>query len=256
MDETTQVPMVACAHVFKRFALTPVLHDLTFDIAAGEFIAVIGRNGVGKSTLLRLLGGLTKPDSGEIMLAGRSVEVAGAQKSIAFVPQRASLLGWRTARENVRLALEVNRQLGCDVDRVTDDTLIECNLGHLAKRYPRELSGGQQHRVNLARALVTRAPILLLDEPFSAADELTRFELYEVLLASWQRHHQTIVMVTHNIEESVLLADRVIAIGGTPASIVGQVTIAQHRPRLEPLLDGGLADESRALRAMLGARKI
>ena len=193
------------AHIRRAFGDLVVINDLTLDIAAGEFLAILGPSGCGKSTLLRIVAGLTPPDAGKL-----SVQPADSGFQTAFVFQDAHLLPWRTVLENAALPLEL---MGADpkerLARATA-TLAEVGLTDALSRYPAQLSGGMRMRVSLARALVTQPRLLLLDEPFAALDEITRFRLDVRLRDLWIERGMTVIFVTHSITEAAFLADRAV----------------------------------------------
>ncbi|VCU69118.1 Bicarbonate transport ATP-binding protein CmpD [Pigmentiphaga humi] len=209
-------------------AAAPVIQGLDLDIQAGEFLAVVGGSGVGKSTLLRTAAGLIEPASGEVDLR---LPVRAGRRRRAVVFQDGRLLPWRTVAGNVAYGLET---LGIDKRELrarVAEALQLTGLSELAGRWPHQLSGGQVQRVGIARALAVKPDILLMDEPFSAVDALTRRHLQAELLRIWQATRAAIMFVTHDIEEAVFLADRVIVLGGRPANIVENLSIGLPRPR-------------------------
>ena len=206
----------------------PIFQDLSLQAEAGEFIAIVGESGVGKSTLLRCMAGLVNATAGSIRL---NIDHSPAERGTAFVFQDARLLPWQRLSRNVAYGLRglslTSEERQARVREVLQLTLIE----ELAQRWPHQLSGGQLQRAGIARALAVHPKLLLMDEPFSAVDAMTRQKLQDELLAIWQRTHKAIMFVTHDIEEAVYLADRVIVLAGHPA----QVRLDQHvdlpRPR-------------------------
>jgi NitT/TauT family transport system ATP-binding protein len=213
----------------------PVLKDLSFQVAAGEFVAVVGPSGCGKTTLLRVLAGLLPPSAGRVTIAGREPELARRQKEVGFVFQTPALLPWRTVVGNIRLALEVNRIPRPALD--PEELLRLTGLAEFAHYYPHQLSGGMAQRVALARALVFDPRLLLMDEPFSALDELTRSALRYELLRVWEQTRKTVVFVTHSIPEAVILADRVLVLSHRPARLAGEFEVDLPRPRHEDMED-------------------
>jgi len=223
----------------------PVLRDLDFEIAEHEVVAVIGPNGSGKSTLLRVIGGLLAADSGAVELHGRAL--AAADPRVGFVFQEPRLLPWRRAAENVAFPLQLaGVERGARRRRALE--LLELvGLGGFAQAYPHQLSGGMRQRVAIARALARDPSVLLLDEPFSALDALTRERFNLALLDLWQRTGTTIVLVTHSIPEAVFLADRVLVLSPRPATIVADVRVSLPRPRAIEAMDGAAFSRTAAL---------
>jgi NitT/TauT family transport system ATP-binding protein len=194
-------------------------------VATGEFISLIGPSGCGKSTLLRLAAGLLEPTAGTI---ARAEDV-----SLGFVFQSPTLMPWADVRRNVRLPLELAGVENADT-KVTD-ALRTVGLAEFDRAYPRELSGGMQMRVSIARALVTEPRLLLMDEPFGALDEITRERLDDELLALWAQRHLTVLFVTHNIYEAVYLSTRVLVMSPRPGRITAQLRIDEPYPRTDAL---------------------
>jgi len=217
-----------------------VLADVDLMIPAGAFVAVVGRSGVGKSTLLRVIGGLLRPTTGAVRLQG--IDPADSPAPIGIVFQRDNLTPWRTVAENVALPLELNggeREKGkngegehhvAPADSVSG-ALAMVGLAEQGDSYPAQLSGGMAQRVAIARALVHRPALLLLDEPFGALDALTRERMAQELLGIWQAHPVTVLMVTHSISEAVLLADEVLVMNDRPGRISERIEINLPRPR-------------------------
>lgn len=228
-----------------------VLDNVSLDIGASEIVSIIGRSGVGKSTFLRLVCGLDEADAGSVVVNDVPAGVARQQKDVGFMPQTSALLPWLTVRQNVLLVQKVNvasNRAAIDVD----DVLDEVGLLDYAGAHPAQLSGGMRHRVALARALAVGGPLLALDEPFGSLDELTREALYDLVLRTWQHHQRTIVLVTHNLDEAVLLSDRVVVLGGTPAIVKGVVDVPGERPRRDALDEGVYAEVLASIRSLLG----
>ena len=215
-----------------RSPAVPVLENVDLTVPAGEFVALIGASGCGKTTLLRVLAGLEQPTSGEIRVFGQSPAEACRQRQIGVAFQQPALVPSRTALENVRLTLEV---VGAGRAGAADPaTLLEdFGLGRFLHHYPHQLSGGMRQRVNIACALVHSPRLLLLDEPFGALDELTRASMMDWLADILQRTGQTALLVTHNIEEAVCLADRIAILGQRPGHIACLRPIGLPRPRTE-----------------------
>jgi NitT/TauT family transport system ATP-binding protein len=216
-------------------ALTGV--DLT--IAAGEFVALLGPSGCGKSTLLRIVGGLVEPDHGGVTINGSGPHAARSAKQFGLVPQAPALVPWKTVDDNISFLATLNAKAGRTAlasDRVTE--LIEAvGLGDFRQAYPHELSGGMQQRVALVRGFALGAPVLLMDEPFAALDEITRADARYLLLDLWTRSGATVVFVTHSIPEAVILSDRVVVMAARPGRVAAVEEISLPRPRSADLED-------------------
>lgn len=224
--------------VSKTFAaphrLIPAVDGISMRVPRGRFVSIIGLSGCGKSTLLRIVAGLVAPDEGTVSIFGETPTAATAAKHIGFVPQRPALLPWRSVLDNVRLALQVNRGANPedgDGDERSRELLETLGLASARDLHPGQLSGGMQQRTSLARALVFDPSILLMDEPFSALDELTREEHGRHLLRVWERNQTTVVFVTHSIAEAVALSDTVYVMSGAPGTIQAVVPVDLPRPR-------------------------
>lgn len=210
------------------------LDELSLSVGRGKFVTVIGPSGCGKTTLLRIVGGLLGVDRGTVSIFGESVVRAVESKRIGFVPQSPALLPWRTVLENVRLPLEVNKRAGAVAQRVNVDpvaVLESLGLGSVLDRRPAQLSGGMQQRVAIARAFVFDPPVLLMDEPFAAVDELTRESLRHELLSIWQANRKTVLFVTHSIAEAIALSDAVVVMSPLPGRIQKIIPVDLPRPR-------------------------
>ena len=210
----------------KAYAARRVLNEVTLDIDAGEFVAIVGRSGCGKSTLLRLLAGLEQPGAGGITLDGRPLRQTRDELRLMF--QDARLLPWRTVVDNVALGLPGSR---ADVRRAALSALSDVGLADRAGEWPSRLSGGQRQRVALARALVHRPRLLLLDEPLGALDALTRIEMHQLIERLWLAQGFTALLVTHDVAEAVALADRVLLIEDGSIALDLRVPLARPRAR-------------------------
>jgi NitT/TauT family transport system ATP-binding protein len=202
------------------------LGPLDFDVSKGDFVSLLGPSGCGKSTALRIIAGLSEPTSG-------TVRIVGGGRSIGFVFQEPTLMPWASVRDNVALPLRLARRPRADIEGHVEPALARVGLAEFAAAYPRELSGGMRMRVSLARALVTDPDILLMDEPFAALDEITRFRLNNDLLALWRDLRKTVIFVTHSVFESVYLSRRVVVMTPRPGRISAEYRIDTAEPRSE-----------------------
>jgi NitT/TauT family transport system ATP-binding protein len=221
------------SHVSKRYATRQgklsAIEDISFEVAAGEFLCIVGPSGCGKTTLLRLLAGLVMPNEGQVRLHDQPVQ--GPMQQVGFVFQKANLMPWRTVVDNVMLPLQIQHMPSDEAERRGLHALGLVGLNEFAHSYPRELSGGMEQRVAIARALAHDPEILLLDEPFGALDALTRERLNQELLHVWEISGTTIVMVTHDIREAVYLSDRVLVLSQRPGRVAAMVPVSLPRPR-------------------------
>jgi NitT/TauT family transport system ATP-binding protein len=206
------------------------LGPIDLDVRKSGFVSLLGPSGCGKSTALRLIAGLNAPTSGSVRVANRATH---AGHSIGFVFQEPTLMPWTSIRENVRLPLKLARTPRKTADARVGEALAHVGLTEFAEAYPRELSGGMKMRVSLARALVTDPDILLMDEPFAALDEITRFRLNDDLLTLWRNLRKTVIFVTHSVFESVYLSQRVIVMTPRPGRIATEFRIDTAGPRSE-----------------------
>ena len=209
------------------------LHNINLNVAKGEFVTLIGHSGCGKSTLLNLLAGLTTPTQGTLLCANREISGPGPERAVVF--QNHSLLPWLTCFENVYLAVErvfSKTENKAQLKARTDAVLAMVGLTAAAQKRPGEISGGMKQRVGIARALSMEPKVLLLDEPFGALDALTRAKLQDELLEIVARTHSTVVMVTHDVDEAVLLSDKIVMMTNGPSATIGEVLpIDLQRPR-------------------------
>jgi NitT/TauT family transport system ATP-binding protein len=208
------------------------LGPIDLDVGRGEFVSLVGPSGCGKSTALRLIAGLSSPTSGTVEVAHRSGQ-ARAGRSIGFVFQEPTLMPWGTVCDNVRLPLKLENMPAAEANARVTEALMQVGLAEFAAAYPRELSGGMKMRVSLARALVTDPDLLLMDEPFAALDEITRFRLTDDLLSLWRNLRKTVIFVTHSVFESVYLSQRVIVMTARPGRIGAEFRIDVAEPRGE-----------------------
>jgi ABC-type nitrate/sulfonate/bicarbonate transport system ATPase subunit len=207
-----------------RAGQLPVLHDISLPIQAGSFVAILGPSGCGKSTLLRIIAGLEQPSGGEVRLGGRAVKQADPRCSVVF--QEPRLFPWLTVEQNVAFGA---RRLSSPP---APDTLLGLvGLGEFRHCHPHQLSGGMAQRAALARALIGGPEVLLLDEPFAALDALTRMQMQDLVADVYQRLQPTVVLVTHDVDEALILADRIVIMGKRPATIAATIDVPLARPR-------------------------
>jgi len=226
-------PVVALDGVGRTFANGVVaLERLSLQVWPGEFVSLLGPSGCGKSTALRIIAGLSEPTSGKVEWPDADAANAGAPRRIGFVFQEPTLMPWATVAANVRLPLKLVG-LGASAQARVDAALARVGLSGFAQSYPRELSGGMKMRASIARALVTEPKLLLMDEPFAALDEITRFRLNNDLLELWQALGKTVVFVTHSVFESVYLSQRIVVMTRRPGRVFTELSIDASHPRDE-----------------------
>lgn len=229
----TLEPAIHIKNLSKAFQGRDVIESFNLTLEAGSFTSVVGPSGCGKSTLLRLIAGLDKATKGEVSLP------ASLKSSVSFVFQDANLLAWRTAFENVHLPLELHPQLKdlseSEKTQRVQDALAKVQLRGFEHLFPHELSGGMKMRVSIARALVASPKLLLLDEPFAALDEVTRFEMQNQLLSLWKKEQLTIVFVTHSLFEAAYISERIIMLKGPGAKIASDKKVDLPKERTEDL---------------------
>jgi nitrate/nitrite transport system ATP-binding protein len=217
--------------VSMSFGASRVLAGIDLTIRKGQFVSLIGHSGCGKSTLLNLVAGLLKPTAGTILLAGRHVDGPGPDRGVVF--QNHSLLPWLSCFDNVHLAVErVFNETKAQLKKRTHEALDLVGLSHAVDKYPHQISGGMKQRVGIARALAIEPKMLLLDEPLGALDALTRATLQDELMRIVAQTGATVLMVTHDVDEAVLLSDRVVMLTNGPAARIGEIlTVELPRPR-------------------------
>jgi NitT/TauT family transport system ATP-binding protein len=215
--------------ISKRFGETLALDRVSLEIAAGELFFLLGPSGCGKSTLLMMIAGLLAPSRGRIRVDG--AEVQGPRPDVGIVFQSPVLLPWRTVLDNVLLPVEMLRLRRADFEGRARDLLAMARVDDFAAKLPHELSGGMKQRVSICRALVHNPSLLLMDEPFSALDAMTRDQMGLELLRIWEVHKKTVVFVTHSIREAVFLSDRVLVMTPRPATIAFETDVKLPRPR-------------------------
>ncbi|PGZ93786.1 ABC transporter ATP-binding protein [Bacillus sp. AFS029533] len=212
-----------------------VLDNISLYVNEGEFVSILGPSGSGKSTLFHLIGGLVKPDSGEVKLNGSIIN--GKLGHVSFMPQDHSLLPWRTVLKNIVLSQELKHKPD---EKLARDWLKRTGLENYENAYPHELSGGMKQRVSFLRSLLAPQSFMCMDEPFSALDEFTRLEMQQWLLSIWEEQRRSILLVTHNIDEALLMSDRIYLFSDKPAKIKEEIIVPFPRPRKKELL---LSDE-------------
>jgi nitrate/nitrite transport system ATP-binding protein len=202
---------------------TVVIDGIDLTIGPEEYISVIGHSGCGKSTMLRIIAGLDKPTAGKIILEGREILKPGAERMMVF--QNYALLPWLTVRENIRLAVDEVLKKTTRAEKVDliNEHLEMVNLTEAANKYPDEISGGMKQRVGIARALITRPKMLLMDEPFGALDALTKRKLQAQVLEIWENHRQAVMMITHDVDEAIYMSDRIILMTNGPEAKIGEI---------------------------------
>ena len=213
----------------------PVIRDLSFEVADGAFVSIIGASGSGKTTIFRLLNGLEKPLSGRIRIDGKDIHTL--KNYAGYMPQQDLLFPWRTVEKNVCLPMQVQKKLTKEAQKQrADEMLSRVGLLEYAQKYPRELSGGQRQRVSFARTLCTGADLLLLDEPFGALDSITRIGLQEWLRRQWISMEKTILFITHDVEEALFLSEKILVLTGSPVSALREVDVPLPKERNTEML--------------------
>ncbi len=252
-----QSPCIGVERLVKDYTLrgttVRALDGVSLDVAPGEFVSLVGASGCGKSTLLRIVAGLDEPTSGLVRVGETpDGQLLGAS---GYMPQHDMLLPWRTVLDNATLALEYRGVPRSEARREAAALLASFGLAGFERARPDALSGGMRQRVALARTILTGRRALLLDEPFGALDALTRLEMQQWLLGVWERLEATVLLVTHDLDEAVLLSDRVYVMSARPGRIVAEVAVPLPRPRPEEVVatPGFAALKGRLLAAIRGA---
>ena len=224
------------ANVRKLYGDLEAIRQVSLDVAQDEFVSILGPSGCGKSTILMMLAGLIQQTEGDVLIDGTAVR--GPRKEIGVVFQSPVLLPWRTVLDNVLFPIELLKLSRANYEQRAMDLLRMTKIDDFAHRLPRELSGGMRQRASICRALIHDPSILLMDEPFSALDALTRDEMGVELLRIWQANRKTVIFVTHSIREAIFLSDRVVVIGRRPATIMEEIEIDLPRPRDISIMEG------------------
>jgi NitT/TauT family transport system ATP-binding protein len=225
---TASVKVAGLRHAFGNLA---VLDGLDFEVMPGEFVCVIGPSGCGKSTLLHVLGGLVRPSAGQVAVGGRALGAGDGDPRVGYVFQEPRLLNWRSARDNLRIALEASRVPPAEWEPAIQAALRRVGLLEFQHAWPLTLSGGMRQRLSIARALAIRPDYLLMDEPFSALDEMTARAMRRELLSLLEATPTTVLFITHSIGEAIFLADRILFLSRRPARIFKELTVPLPKPR-------------------------
>jgi len=257
MTDAREVPHIELRNVGKTFgAGRPVLQGIDLAVRKGEFVSIIGPSGCGKSTILKLVAGLIPITSGTVLVDGMTP--TNGREIVSFIFQDATLLPWRTVAKNVGLALELDHSPRDTRTARIDELLELVGLTHVAKSYPRQLSGGMKMRVSIARALASKPRILLMDEPFAALDEMSRDRLNEELLRLREEQKWTVLFVTHSVAEAVYLSDRIIVLAPHPGRIAHEIEVNLPFPRDAELRSSAAMDDCIAVvsKALRGAHTL
>jgi NitT/TauT family transport system ATP-binding protein len=229
MPESIRVERLSKVYRSRDGTEVEALREVSFTVNSGEFVSIVGQSGCGKSTLLKILAGLLPKTSGKISIDGR--EVDGPRKDIGLMFQKPLLLEWRRVLDNVLLPVEIYRLDRKQYEEKARRLLGTAGLADFLRKYPFELSGGMQQRVALCRALVAEPSLLLMDEPFGALDTLTRQRMGFELLRLWEEWKSTVLFVTHDVDEAVMLSDRVLVMSSRPGRVLGAFAVDLPRPR-------------------------
>ncbi|CAM3428502.1 ABC transporter ATP-binding protein [Marinicrinis lubricantis] len=211
-----------------------ILNGINLRVKHGEFVSLLGPSGCGKSTLLQNIGGLLTPKSGRVILQGK--DITGQKGHISYMPQQPALLPWRDVLSNVVLGSEIAGVKRSQMKAKAVEWLEKAGLASFAHAYPHMLSGGMQQRVSFVRAMLSPQSFMCLDEPFGALDAITRLEMQQWLLQIWEEHRKTVLLITHSIEEALLLSDRIYVFSPRPAKVIQQHLVPFARPRREELI--------------------
>jgi len=226
------VTLLQIDNISISFQEQQTLSNISFDVQEGEFVSIVGPSGCGKSTLFHVLGGLFKPDEGDVWLKGKNI--TGTTGHVSYMPQQISLLPWRNVLDNVLLSQELANHKRDN--NLAKKMLKRAGLDQYENAYPDELSGGMKQRVAFVRALLGPQSLLCLDEPFSSLDEFTRLDMQNWLLSMWEEMRPTVLFITHQIDEAILLSDRILVLSPRPATLLEKVEVPFERPRNDSML--------------------
>lgn len=238
-EVTSTHPVLKVTDIQKSFKSghqsLPVLDGVSLRVEQGEFVSIVGPSGCGKSTLFQIVGGLVQPDAGEVWMNGQ--QVTGERGHISFMPQQPALFPWRTIEDNVILAQEVKGMSKKEARAEAREWIARVGLSGFEQAYPHMLSGGMQQRAAFLRALLSPEELMCLDEPFSALDTLTRSDMQRWLLDIWEENRRSILLITHNIEEALLLSNRIYVFSSRPGSVLEVIDVPFPRPRKEEITE-------------------
>lgn len=212
-----------------------IIKDLSFKINKGDFISIIGSSGCGKSTIFRLISSLEQPSTGSIYI--NNEDIKNLKSPIGYMPQKDLLLPWRTILENTCLPLEVKRISKKQAKKQAEELLDKFSLYEYKDKYPKDLSGGMKQRISFIRTLLTGSQVLLLDEPFSALDAITRLSLQEWILDQWYKYNKTILFITHDVEEAMFLSNKIFVVNNNPITNLKEINIPLQYPRNRKMLE-------------------
>ncbi|KKO55228.1 ABC transporter ATP-binding protein [Paenibacillus sp. DMB20] len=237
-DSSSEPPVLEARDIYKSFRNrkreVKVLDGLSLSVQPGQFVSIIGPSGSGKSTLFHIIGGLTAPETGSIRMDGK--DVTGQKGLIAYMPQQPALFPWRTVEDNILLPRELAGMPREQAREEASRWMKRAGLAGFEKAYPHTLSGGMQQRTAFLRAMMSTQEVMCLDEPFSALDELTRSDMQRWLLDIWEENRRSVLMITHHIEEALLLSDAVYVMSSRPARVLQKIEVPFPRPRRESVL--------------------
>ena len=206
-----------------------IIEDLSFSVKPSQFVSIIGASGCGKSTIFRLITRLLQPEKGSIYVNGKEVHTSGC--ATGYMPQKDLLFPWRTIRKNLMLPMEIQNLRKQEMEEKVDEILKQVGLLAYKNKFPKDLSGGMRQRISFARTLLTQSDLLLLDEPFSALDSLTRLSMQEWLLKQWEQMNKTVVFITHDVEEAIFLSSHIYVVTDHPIRELKQVEVPLPYPR-------------------------